>query len=263
MLKQRVISATIAIPILIVVVVAGGGWYDAVLGVVLFAATAEFLATAGASTRDPLTWLSALLAGVLPLAVRGGLDWPVALLAAYLLLSLAWLVVAGFVGSELRGWLLSAGIAIYIGWLGMHLALLRHVPDGRAWVFLALGSTFASDSGAYAVGRLAGRHRLAPRISPSKTIEGSVGGLVAAAIASVLLNLLLGPSEPLWLMVLIGLGASVVAQIGDLAESALKRALEVKDAGGLVPGHGGLLDRLDSLLFVGAVLYYVVRWIRL
>ena len=263
MLIKRLISAAIGIPVVVVVVSAGGAWYDAVLGVVLFAATAEFLISAGSARRDPLTWLPALLTGVLPFAARGGLSWPVGLLAAELLLSLAWVAADGTVQPGLRRWLLGAGIAVYVGWLGMHLALLRHLPDGRAWVLLALLTTFASDTGAYAVGRAFGRHRLAPRISPSKTVEGAAGGLAAAAVAATLLNLLLGPSEPIWLMPFLGLGISALAQLGDLAESAIKRSLEMKDAGRLVPGHGGLLDRLDSLLFVGTVLYYVVRWISL
>jgi phosphatidate cytidylyltransferase len=261
MLGQRLISAAVGIPLLIVVVIAGGVWYDTVLGAVLLAATAEFLLSAGTLPRDPLAWLPALLAGSLPIAVRGGLGWPVGLLAAYLLLSGAWLVARRVLEPGLHSWLLAAGIGAYVGWLGMHLALLRHLPDGRDWVFLVIFTTFASDSGAYALGRLIGRHPLAPRISPSKTIEGALGGLGSAAVAAVLLNRLLGPPEPIWLMVLAGLGTSAVAQLGDLAESAMKRSLSIKDAGRLVPGHGGLLDRLDSLLVAGTVLYYFVRWI--
>jgi phosphatidate cytidylyltransferase len=138
--------------------------------------------------------------------------------------------------------------------------LLRDLPQGREWVLLLVAVAFAVDTGAYAVGRAVGRHRLAPRISPGKTQEGALGGLlagvVAALIAVALLELPLRPVEAVtW-----GLILGVAAQAGDLYESALKRRLNTKEASALIPGHGGLLDRLDSVLAVSLVLYYLLLW---
>ena len=110
-----------------------------------------------------------------------------------------------------------------------------------------------------AVGRLLGRHKLAPRISPGKTVEGGLGGLLAGALAAWALNRLLGLEKPDLAMALLGAGAAVAGQLGDLAESLLKRTAGIKDMGNLLPGHGGILDRLDSLLFVAPLVYYAAR----
>src|SRR5205085_1718779 len=107
--------------------------------------------------------------------------------------------------------------------------------------------------------RLLGRHKLAPRISPGKTVEGAAGGLVAGAVAAWALNRLLGLDQADAGMLLLGAGAAVAGQFGDLAESLLKRTAGVKDMSNLLPGHGGVLDRLDSLLFVAPLVYYAAR----
>jgi phosphatidate cytidylyltransferase len=150
---------------------------------------------------------------------------------------------------------------LYVGWLGQHLELVRRLPHGERWMLLLLLGTFATDTGAYAVGRLIGKHKLAPRVSPAKTVEGAIGGIAFAIGAVVALDYLLAlPHDPVRFVAL-GMAIAVAAEAGDLAESAVKRRLGVKDMGRLFPGHGGVLDRLDSVLFVGAVVYYVVKWV--
>ena len=119
----------------------------------------------------------------------------------------------------------------------------------------------ATDTGAFAVGRVAGRHRLAPRISPNKTVEGALGGWVVGFTAVVLLRYLPNIEVEYWKIVLLALALPVVAQIGDLAASVMKRAVEVKDFSRLIPGHGGVLDRLDSMLVGVPVVYFFVRWV--
>ena len=149
---------------------------------------------------------------------------------------------------------------VYVSWLLGHVLLLHHRPDGDGLVLVLVGVTWVGETAAYAVGSTLGRHRLVPTISPRKTVEGSVAQLVASIVAAVVL----GPGWllPTWSIgFAIGAGGilGVVGQVGDLAESAIKRSVGVKDAGGLIPGHGGVLDRIDGLLFNVPALYYYVR----
>lgn len=136
---------------------------------------------------------------------------------------------------------------------------LRESDDGLAWLSYAIIITFASDTAAYAVGSLVGRHRLAPSISPSKTWEGTAGGISGAAVVSAAFTVFAElDALPFATAILLGAALSVLGQLGDLAESWLKRKAGVKDSGSLLPGHGGVLDRLDSLLpILPAVLVYV------
>lgn len=140
------------------------------------------------------------------------------------------------------------------------LIALRLDGAGLQWTALAFLVTFATDTSAYAVGRAVGRSKLAPSISPGKTWEGAVGGLVgAAAAAAALVAILDGIESRLLPAITLGLGVGVVAQAGDLLESKVKRLADAKDSGRLIPGHGGLLDRLDSLLPVFPLVYVVAQ----
>lgn len=197
------------------------------------------------------------------IAFYRGENWPVA--AAYLL-----------------------GGPVYVGWLLAHVLLLVQLGDGqpagdlnryldnylgqgdgyalgRNWALFALLTTFATDTGAYLTGRAVGRHPLAPGISPNKTWEGAGGGFAAAIAAALLLDQFLNLGLPReswnWQLSLIGATVGIAAQAGDLLESRLKRLSRVKDAGSLLPGHGGLLDRLDSLLLTIPAVYYLAVWV--
>ena len=140
------------------------------------------------------------------------------------------------------------------------LIALRSDDAGLQWAALAFLLAFATDTSAYAIGRAVGRRKLAPSVSPGKTWEGAIGGLVGAAAAAVALVALLDGIETLLLpAVALGLGVGVAAQVGDLLESKVKRLADAKDSGRLIPGHGGLLDRLDSLLPVFPLVYYASR----
>jgi phosphatidate cytidylyltransferase len=133
------------------------------------------------------------------------------------------------------------------------------VPSGRQWIFLLFFVVFSCDTGAFYVGRRWGRHKLWPAVSPGKTVEGAIGGLLSSVAVSLLVGTLL-PLDVATAGFLLALGfiLALVCQVGDLMESMLKRVSQVKDAGGILPGHGGLLDRLDSLLFAFPVMYYAV-----
>jgi phosphatidate cytidylyltransferase len=149
----------------------------------------------------------------------------------------------------------------YVGLLGTHLIFLRDLHNGRDWVLLALFATFATDTAAYFVGKAIGERRLARHISPGKTVEGTAGGLICGALAVIALNWLLGLRIEADQVLGLALLLPLVAVIGDLGESLLKRGAGVKDASGLVPGHGGFLDRLDSILFCVPLLYYYILWV--
>jgi len=145
---------------------------------------------------------------------------------------------------------------IYVGFLVPHIALLRQSVEGVGWVFFVFLVAMLGDTAGYGVGRKWGSHKLIPHISPGKTIEGSVGSVVGNLCGAVMAWAWFFPQRALLELLLLGLVAGVFAQVGDLCESALKRAFGAKDSGQLLPGHGGILDRLDSLLFPAAFIYY-------
>ena len=151
-------------------------------------------------------------------------------------------------------------IAIYLG-LSLYYALqIRFIEDGREWTLLLLLVVFATDTSAYLVGRAIGRTPLAPSISPNKTREGAAAGLVGAISASVLANSILGLDAIIWEAAALGLVIGVLGQVGDLAESRMKRKAGVKDSGRFVPGHGGILDRLDSIIYVLPATHFFIIW---
>ncbi len=262
MLLPRVLTAAAGLPIVVVLVLLGGVPFAVPLALVLAVATLEFCQAAGYSLWQPETLLGAALAAALVPAAYGNADLRTAILAGAIAVALLAAVLRADVAPAPRPplWLVLPAALLWIGWLGLHLLLLRRLAQGGRWVLLLLFAVFATDTGAYAVGRVLGRHKLAPRVSPAKTIEGAIGGLVCSVAACVALDYLLDlPRKPI-LFVGLGVALGLAAELGDLAESAVKRRLGVKDMGHIIPGHGGVLDRLDSILFAGAVVYYIVRW---
>ncbi len=149
----------------------------------------------------------------------------------------------------------------YVNWLLGYAIWLRGLPGGAEWIVFLLAVTWLGETAAYLVGSRVGRHALAPVISPAKTVEGAVAQLVVSVAAAGLCFRALFPERSVLVGLAGGLLLGFVGQCGDLAESALKRSAHTKDAGGLIPGHGGLLDRLDSLLFNTPVLFYYARYI--
>jgi phosphatidate cytidylyltransferase len=147
---------------------------------------------------------------------------------------------------------------VYVGWfLGHALALYRR-PDGGGLVLFLVAVTWIGESAAYVVGSVLGRHKLAPLVSPNKTLEGALAQLAASVAAAAVFGEWLLPDWSLARALPAGVILGVVGQLGDLAESAIKRSAGVKDASGLIPGHGGVLDRVDGLLFNSPALYYYV-----
>ena len=221
----------------------------------------------GITLKDRPAWLRGL--GVLlGVGVSATMVWApkpellnAALVGSMLVLALAQLVHLGdsrTAGSSLA--LLVMGL-LYVPLLLTPLALLKKFPDGASWIVLVLTITWFADTGAYFAGRALGRHKLYPAVSPGKTVEGAVGGLLASFGAAALAKAWYLPSLS-WLdAAAISLPASALGQAGDLVESMLKRAYQVKDSGRLIPGHGGLLDRIDALLFCAPYVYLYARYV--
>jgi phosphatidate cytidylyltransferase len=156
------------------------------------------------------------------------------------------------------------GGILYLGWIGSYFIMLRSLPDGLWWVMLALPAVWLADGGAYFVGSRFGRHKMAPRVSPAKSWEGYFGGIVTGVLGSMGLAFLWhlrAPGITVQNGFILGLVLSVITPIGDLGESMLKRQFGVKDTSNLLPGHGGVMDRIDSWLWAVVISYYLILWI--
>ncbi len=156
------------------------------------------------------------------------------------------------------GWLI--GGPLYVGLLAL-LDRLHGLEDGGAWVLLSMFIAWFSDTGAYFAGRAFGRHKLYPKLSPKKTVEGALGGLAGSVVGALLVAGLLIESLPILDAIVLALFAGALGQAGDLFESLLKRSTGVKDSGAILPGHGGILDRADALIFTGAVVWLYATWL--
>lgn len=260
MLAQRVASAAVGVPVIFVLILAGGHWYAAAVAAALAVAAFEFQHARFGWTH-PVSALAAAFVAAMAGAAHAGGAWVlwIALLAAVTTLVA---LLPGFrAETYLRDWLWTIGAITYAGLLGSTFVLLRDFHNGRDWVYLALFSTFAVDTAAYFTGRAIGRHRLAPRISPKKTVEGFAGGYAGGIAAAVLLNYYLGLRIEPWQIAVLAALLPAAATLGDLAESAIKRSMHIKDASELIPGHGGVMDRIDSLLFTFALTWLFTQWV--
>jgi phosphatidate cytidylyltransferase len=257
-LISRVLVAAVGLPLVLGVVYLGGWWLFGLAAVAAVLALHEY-ALMIRSLRPVI--LAAYAGALLSLlgARLGGLEWTVAGFLSTMVLAflLHWL-------AETRQ---SATVAIAstvlgAGWIGLclgHLLLLREIPDdGRLATFTVLLAVWAGDIGAFFAGRLIGRHRLAPTLSPGKTWEGFLFGTAATVFVTFVA---LYKQEYLSIpeSILLGLVIALAAPVGDLFESGLKRDMQVKDSGRILAAHGGVLDRIDSLLFTLAASYYLLR----
>ncbi|MBN1219904.1 MAG: phosphatidate cytidylyltransferase [Anaerolineae bacterium] len=257
MLRTRIITALIAIPIVAVVVFLGELWFVLVVAVFALIAGWEFVRMMKVGGYAPNLYVTlGLIVLLVGYGYRSEVNLPL-LLSAAILISMAWQLFR-HTPAPTADWALTLAGGLYIGWGLGHLVALRQLADGLAWVWLALISTWLADTAAYLVGQAMGRHKLWPRHSPHKTWEGFLagimGGVIGAAIVIPFANI--G-----WTAGLVaGAMVPLVALFGDLSISLMKRHVGVKDTSNLFPGHGGFLDRSDSLLFVSVVMYYYAVW---
>ena len=269
----RVLTAAVGLPILLAAVWWGAPWLTllvlaaAVLGIREFYSLVSSHSSSVSSGRPPFllgaAWMAALVLGAHAasghenfLVVSGGI------LAAGGFATLLWFIAFynGKWAPQSLAYSLAGGI--FVGFLLTHALALRELvlpePLGRNFLLFAMLVTFATDTGAFLTGRSVGKHPMAPRISPNKTWEGSAGGMAGAVAAALVLGQILYLGIPVWQQALLGIAVGVAAQAGDLLESKFKRISNVKDAGGILPGHGGILDRMDSVVVSIPTVYYLV-----
>jgi len=278
-LVLRVLTAVVGIPVIVALTLIGGAIFAVAAAIVLTLALLEFYAATDPETgaTNPVhprlrrstpsmfgqrlpAFAGCGAAVLLVAAAYEGLDELTGALALSVATVFLVLILQGDAPTGLRDWLWVVGGVAYIGFLGAHLVLLRDLDDDGDWLFVAVFATFAADTAAYFVGRAIGQRLITPGISPGKTLEGSIGGVIAGCAAVFGLVWLTGLDVDELELAPLAVLLPVVAIVGDLAESLVKRGAGVKDASELVPGHGGLLDRLDSVLFTTPLVYYFVIW---
>jgi phosphatidate cytidylyltransferase len=252
------------------ILVAIGGWpFALAITLVLCLAATEYATMARAGGIQASLHL--LVGGVALLALArhllglNGADWQITLLT---LAAMAYHLVLYERGRDHAGTDFAATLAgiLYIGWLGAYFISLVNLPEGRFWLLTVLPAVWAADSGAYIVGKRIGRHKMTPRLSPKKSWEGLLGGVVFSVVITALLaygwQQLIGPDSAITPLrgVILGVVLSILPVLGDLGESMLKRQVGMKDSGNLLPGHGGVFDRIDSWLWAAPIGYYVIVW---
>ena len=257
---KRWLTGLIALPILIFLIYKGGIYFSLLIGGAAFISLWEYY-------RIVLQTHARLIEGIPVVGMVTGLliiyatdqnalDWVIGLLALNLIVTAVISVfkfkhsmaVLDVIQKQLQG-------IVYIPILMSFLILIRNGAEGMQWIFFLLCIVFAGDTAALYTGTFWGRHKLCPSVSPGKTIEGAIGGLIANAAVGALAKLLLLPTLAWTMVIPFCLIIGITAQVGDLFESELKRASNVKDSGVLLPGHGGFLDRIDALLFAAPVAY--------
>lgn len=257
---KRWLTSIVAIPALILIIGPGPKWlFFLFVSLASLLALDEFLRIASPG----LPWVIRIFGFCVSLALIYFVSQgPSSILPGLLPLGMMFILclyLFSHASERLRSTKQAGEIALGILYICLPLSLLlalREVSNGNTWIFFVLAVVFSGDTGAFYGGRFFGKHKLYPSISPGKTWEGSVGGLLASILAALPFFLFTHLSESV--LPLIGLAAclSIAGQVGDLAESMMKRVHGVKDSGNILPGHGGVLDRIDGLLFAIPVLYF-------
>lgn len=263
MLKKRVLTGAVTIPALYLLIGYGPG--PTLLIMVLIAAALglhEFYSLVLPENKRHEKAIGTLLGIVLasliyfgnPFLIHALLGFSIIFLSSlYMLKSANFALAISKIALTLFGML-------YIGLLLSYVTLIDKTVPGKQWVLFLLSTVWAADIGGFFIGSLVGRHKLYPRVSPNKTIEGLAGGVGGAITAALLYRKLFFSDLDVSHCVFLGFSLTLFGQMGDFTESMIKRSAHVKDSSGLIPGHGGMLDRLDSFLFSAPFLYYYIRW---
>lgn len=260
--RRRLYSAIVFIPLLYVAIRYSPPWlFSLLLGMASMLALWEFLSLASGTTDVHGGKLASCLGAFILLFImhKGFFSFLYPWMFGIIMIMLTgFLVSPAAMKHPLTS---SAGFSfgmLYVAGLLGHFILLRQMDHGIALVFFVLIVTWLADTGGFVVGLSFGRHALAPILSPKKTIEGLIGGVLFSVIGAIISHFWFLPFFSLWECAMLGGGFALIGAVGDLSESAIKRSVSVKDSGTIIPGHGGILDRVDSLLLTGPALYYYV-----
>lgn len=258
MLKTRIFSACVFVPVILAAVFFGSWVFAALVLAIVVIGGYEYGKMVEVNDCHFLPWLYYPSGVILVVLAQLFPENPGILLAALFLSFAAYMVFFILGKYPLKEITINFVAVVYLPVTMCTAVLLRSsIEDGMWFLYLLLIIQWFTDSGAYLLGSAFGRHKLMPKVSPKKSVEGAVGGIIVAVIGALLLNAFTG-LLPIGLMIAAAIIVSIGGQIGDLCESAVKRWAGVKDSGKLIPGHGGILDRFDSMLFASPLLYFIV-----
>lgn len=256
MLSRRVAVAVIGIPILVGLLYLGNFIFATAVGIISLLALVEFYRLLSEIKIKANVSLGLFFGATMPLiALSYGLKGLIAWLTAVVFLGLLWKVFSG--GADLIAVALTLLGIVYIGFFLSYLVLIDELSQGNLLVLFTFMATWVADTSAYGIGSFAGRTPLASKISPNKTVEGLAGAVIINLVLFAFLKWM--PILTLGQRLIFALVITLIATLGDLVESALKREVGVKNSGNLIPGHGGFLDRFDSMIFTGTAAYYLIR----
>ena len=268
-LAGRLLAAAIFLPCFFIIAHRGGIYYLILVDLIVMFGLFEFYKMMEAKGLRPYKWIGMLSGGALPwyLFFRQGMYANVLLTLTFIAVMIAELLRRDK-GHALYHISVTIFGVMYVSWLGSHLMLLRELPIiagldysfGYTFVIIVFTLTWCYDTGAYTFGRLFGRHKLFPSVSPGKTVEGAIGGSFLSIVGILVVRMLMDTRLGIIEAVLLAIAASIIGQLGDLVESMIKRDAKLKDSASSIPGHGGILDRFDSLLFTAPLIYYALRY---
>ena len=270
MLKDRVLAAVVALPVLLLILIFGGSW----LNLLLFTAAVgvgSFEYYRMAFYREPLTHILGTGAAALSYFLWGlgamygfGQDAFIgALFFSVMAMYLYFLFLPHPIDKAASRLALAVGGLVYLPLLGFYLFKLQQLEGGWKYLLVLFSISWLNDTGGYFAGRYLGKHKLYEAVSPKKTWEGSIGGALAGIGGAFLFAWITQLSWTWYFTLSMALVAGAIGQMGDLVESLMKRSHGIKDSGGIIPGHGGILDRIDALIFAAPVVYYFIAWFAL
>jgi len=265
MFIKRFIASLVMAAIGIPAIIYGGLYYFLLIGFFILMAAWEYVRIFEKSNYAPSMVVT--VGGVLVLLLSRNYipETSAALLTGLILLAMTVHLFAFEKGRDIAAtdFTITLGGVVYLGWLGAYLLDLRSLPQGLWWFFLTLGSVWIADSAAYFIGSKYGRHKLSPRLSPRKSWEGYIAGIIFGTLGSIGLAVAFhnwgGLQISWWQGGLLGFVLTVLTTLGDLGESMIKRQAGVKDSSNIIPGHGGFFDRIDAWLWAAAIGYFMIN----
>lgn len=266
MLPKRIATVLVILPVGLLFIHLGGMAFSLLVAIVLSICAFEYVRLFQMSKFSPS--MALCIVGTFALALHRailGFNGVDALFSLLILAAITFYMIMYERGQDTAAtdFGITLGGIFYIGWIGSYLISLRNLPAGEWWFLLALPIVWLTDTGAYLIGSRFGRHQILPRLSPKKSWEGYLGGIAFGVLGGLGLSALwaqMTPAVTLERGLLLSLAVSVLTILGDTAESMIKRQAGAKDSGSILPGHGGMFDRIDSWIWAGVIAYYIAIW---